>query len=105
MEEDVDGLLITKGVSGNACEGFKLGYVVVDFGVFHFEFGQIVSGSLLALTISELIEELGLKGLPDVGYVLSNWIQGIDPRSYSSGPLGNFGSVHECECQGHFTNW
>src|SRR5579863_9360375 len=105
MKEDVDGFLITKGVPGNACKGLELGYVVIDFGVFHLEFGQVVPGPLLALTISELVEELGLEGFPNIRYVLSDGIQGVDPGSYGSGPFGDFGSVHERECQGHFTNW
>src|SRR5579863_473392 len=105
MEEDVDGFLVAKGVSGNACQRLEFGYVVVDFGVFHFKLGQVVPGPLLALTISELVEELGLKGLPNIRYILSDGIQGVDPCSYSSGPFGDFGSIHECECQGHFTNW
>ena len=74
MEEDVDGLLVAKGVSSNACQRLELGYVVIDFGVFHLELGQVVSGPLLALAVSELVKELSLEGLPNVGYVLSNGV-------------------------------
>src|SRR5579863_522327 len=105
MEEDVDSFLIAKGIPGNACKGFKFGYVVIDFGILHFEFRQVVPGSLLALAIGELVEELGLEGFPNVRYVLSDGVQSIDPCSYGSCPFGDFGSIHECECQGHFTNW
>ena len=105
MEENINCLLVAEGVSSNACKGLKLGYVVIDFRIFHFELRQVVPGPLLALTISELIEELGLKSLPNVRYILSDGVQSVNPCSYGSGPFGDFGSVHECECQGHFTNW
>src|SRR5579863_2468305 len=105
MEEDIDCLLVAKGVAGNTCERFEFGDVVVDFWVFHFKFRQVVSGSLLALAVSELIKKLGLEGFPNIGDILSNRVQGIDPRSYSSSPFGDLWSIHECECQGHFMNW
>ena len=38
MEEDVNCFLIVEGIPSDACEGFELGYVVVDFRILHFEF-------------------------------------------------------------------
>ena len=105
MEEDIDCFLVAEGVTGDAREQFELSDIVVYLGVFHFKFGQVVSGSLLMLAIGKLVEELGLKGLPNIRYVLGDRVQCVDPGSYCSGPFGDFGSVHERECQGHFTNW
>src|SRR5579863_5331459 len=105
MEEDVDCFLVAKGVASDACKQFEFSDVVIYLWVLHLEFCQVVSGSLLTLAIGELVKELGLEGFPYVGYVLSDRVQSIDPRSYGSCPFGDFWSIHECECQGHFTNW
>src|SRR5579863_9410511 len=104
MEENINRLLVAKGVASNPCERFEFGDVVINFWVFHFKFRQVIPGSLLALAVSELIEKLGLEGLSNIGDVLSNRVQSIDPSSYGSGPFGDLWSIHECECQGHFTN-
>ena len=87
-------------ISGDSSETFEVVCVLVDFGPLQTEGFQLCPSALLALRVLILVCELGEELFPDCWDIV-DLLEGVNPFSHGSCPLGDEWSLDKREGEGN----